>query len=121
MQLRTESEQGRVAFRVRRVGSHGDNGRLNTGTTAISVAYDIEVRVPRDATIEIVTVNDGDVSVEDVNGDFDREQRQRWRAAHVRARGGGSIKTVNGHVDATFERALAGEATSFKPSTARST
>ena len=48
MQLRTETEPGRVAFRVRNID--GDSGRRNSNWDNYSIAYDIELRVPRGAT-----------------------------------------------------------------------
>ncbi len=109
MQLRTETEPGRVAFRVRNID--GDSGRRNSNWDNYSVAYDIELRVPRGATLEISTVNDGDVTVEDVNGEFDLKN-VNGAVRLVRAGGGGSIHTVNGDVDASFARSPS-EATSF--------
>src|SRR6186713_448631 len=108
MQLRTETEPGRVAIRVRNVD--GDSGRRSNWDN-YSIAYDIEVRVPRGATLEISTVNDGDVTVEDVNGEFDLKN-VNGAVRLVRAGGGGSIHTVNGDVDASFARSPS-EATSF--------
>src|SRR6185436_13313677 len=70
MQLRTESEPGRVAIRVRHIGDDDNDGRRHWGWDNYSIEYDIEVRVPRGATLDIATVNDGDVTVEDVNGEF---------------------------------------------------
>ena len=65
----------------------------------------------RGATLEISTVNDGDVTVEDVNGEFDLKN-VNGAVRLVRAGGGGSIHTVNGDVDASFARSPS-EATSF--------
>ena len=114
MQLRTESEPGRVAFRVRHVGDDDDDrGRgRGWGWDNYSIEYDIEVRVPRGATIEVGTVNDGDVIVEDVNGEF-RLSNVNGAVRLERAGGSGSVRTVNGDVDVSFARAPA-EATSFK-------
>ena len=109
MQLRTETEPGRVAFRVRNID--GDSGRRNSNWDNYSIAYDIELRVPRGATLEISTVNDGDVTVEDVNGELDLKN-VNGAVRLVRAGGGGSIHTVNGDVDASFARSPS-EATSF--------
>ena len=109
MQLRTETEPGRVAFRVRNID--GDSGRRNSNWDNYSIAYDIELRVPRGATLEISTLNDGDVTVEDVNGEFDLKN-VNGAVRLVRAGGGGSIHTVNGDVDASFARSPS-EATSF--------
>jgi len=113
VELRTESEEGRVAFRVRRVGSQGDNGWNNRwGTDGYRVKYDIEVRVPRDAAVEVATVNDGDVVVEGVRGNFE-VNNVNGAVRLTGLRGAGNIKTVNGPVSATFERAPAA-ATTFK-------
>jgi hypothetical protein len=112
MQLRTETEPGRVAFRVRHIGEDDNDGRRNWGWDNYSIEYDIEVRVPRGATLEIATVNDGDVTVEDVNGEFDLSN-VNGAVRLVRAGGSGSIHTVNGDVDASFARSPS-EPTSFK-------
>jgi hypothetical protein len=109
MGLRTESEPGRVAFRVRPFDDGG--GRRNWGWDSYSIGYDIEVRVPRGATIDVGTVNDGDVTVEDVNGEFELHN-VNGGVRLVRAGGSGSVHTVNGDVDASFARAPS-QATSF--------
>ncbi len=68
--------------------------------------------MPRGATLDLATVTDGDVTAEGVSGDF--------TIANVNGGvrltglvGSGSVKTVNGDIEATFERAPA-EATSFR-------
>src|SRR5688572_28969410 len=101
MQLRTETEPGRVAIRVRHIDEDGN--RNNRGWDNYSVEYDIEVRVPRGATLEIATVNDGDVTVEDVNGEFTL-RNVNGGVRLVRAGGSGTINTVNGDVEAVFAR-----------------
>lgn len=111
MQLRTETEPGRVAIRVRHVGDDDNDGRRNSSWDNYSIEYDIEVRVPRGATIDISTVNDGDVTVEDVNGEFTL-RNVNGGVRLVRAGGSGTINTVNGNVEAVFARAPS-EATSF--------
>ena len=112
MRLLTETEPGRVAFRVRRTDEERDGRGWGRGWDGYSIEYDIEVRVPRGATIEVSTVNDGDVTDEDVNGEF-RLNNVNGGVRLVRAGGAGSVQTVNGDVDASFARAPA-EATSFK-------
>jgi len=110
MQLRTESEPGRVAIRVRSIGEDGapcnNNCRGGSwdGWDGYSVEYDIEVRVPRGATLDVATVNDGDVTVEDVDGTFELKN-VNGAVRLVRAGGSGSVRTVNGDVDASFARA----------------
>jgi hypothetical protein len=108
MQLRTESEPGRVAIRVRPIDENG--GRR--GWDGYSLEYDIEVRVPRNATLEVATVNDGDVTVEGVNGAFELKN-VNGAVRLVGAAGSGTINTVNGDVEATFARVPA-EPLSFR-------
>jgi hypothetical protein len=111
LQLRTESEPGRVAFRVR---STGDDDDCNCGRQwdGFSVEYDIEVRVPRGAALDVATVNDGDVTVEGVDGAF--ELANVNGAVRLLAAGGsGTVHTVNGDVAASFARAPA-EPTAFR-------
>jgi hypothetical protein len=110
MQLRTESEPGRVAFRVRRTDEDRDGRGLSWD--GYSIEYDIEVRVPHGAAVEVSTVNDGDVTVEDVNGEF-ALRNVNGTVRLVRAGGSGSVQTVNGDVDASFARAPT-EPASFK-------
>ena len=103
--LKTESEPGRVAFRVRRVGSDdGDSSRVNGGWgDDYSIAYDIEVRVPRGATLDLSTVNDGDVTAENVTGDF-AVTNVNGEIHLTGLTGSGEIRTVNGNVEASFAR-----------------
>jgi hypothetical protein len=110
VELRTESEDGRVAFRVRRIGSPSND--CCNRWDGYRVAYDIEVHVPRDAAIEVATVNDGDVIVEGVRGTFD-VHNVNGGVRLTGLRGAGSVTTVNGPVGAEFERAPAA-ATLFK-------
>lgn len=98
MALRTESEPGRVAFRVRRNDGDCECNRWNDGYV---VRYDIEVRVPRHASVDLSTVNDGDVIVENVRGALEVSNVNGGVELHD-VRGGGSVKTVNGTIEATF-------------------
>jgi hypothetical protein len=109
--LRTESEPGRVAFRVRRVDDDGGDCNCGRWGDDYLVEYDIEVRVPRGAALDVATVNDGDVTAEGVTGNFTLANVNG--GVHLTdASGSGAVKTVNGDVEASFARAPA-EATSF--------
>jgi hypothetical protein len=109
MQLMTEQEAGRIAFRVRSSRDSDDYwGHWND----YRVEYDIELRVPRNAAIELSTVNDGDVIAEGVHGNFTL-RNVNGAVQLVDARGSGSITTVNGDVHAAFAQAPA-EPTAFK-------
>jgi hypothetical protein len=109
LQLRTEREPGRVAFRVRH--ADGGWGRNDAWGDDYVVAYEIEVRVPRGATVEAGTVNDGDVTADGISGDF-RLSNVNGAVRVTNATGNGAIKTVNGDVNASFARVPA-EASSF--------
>lgn len=109
--LVTEQEPGRIAFRVRHIGA--DGGHEHRGPwDGYHVEYDIEVKVPRHATLELATVNEGDVVAEGVHSDFVLTN-VNGAVRLVGARGGGSISTVNGDVEATFDR-VPTEATTFR-------
>ena len=111
--LRTESEPGRVAFRVRPMSDDDEDCNCRgLSWNGYSVEYDIEVRVPRGATLDVATVNDGDVTVEDMNGEFEL-RNVNGAVQLVRAGGSGMVHTVNGDVEASFARAPR-EATSFR-------
>lgn len=103
LQLRTESEPGRVAFRIRNLGGEGNWGGNNGWGDDYVVEYEIEVRVPRGATVEAGTVNEGDVTVEGLSGDF-RLSNVNGAVRLTGATGNGEIKTVNGNVNASFAR-----------------
>src|SRR5512147_1312109 len=101
-ELRAESEEGRVAFRVRRVGEKGDGEwRWNGWNDGYRVKYDIEVRVPRDSAVEVNAVND-EVVVDGVRGHFEVSNVNGGMKL-TGLRGSGNIKTVNGSINATFE------------------
>jgi len=100
-ELKVEQEPGRIAFRVRRKDGCDCRDQHWDGYV---VAYDIELRVPRRAALDLSTVNEGDVVVADVHGDFELAN-VNGRVELSGARGSGRISTVNGGVVASFERA----------------
>jgi DUF4097 and DUF4098 domain-containing protein YvlB len=112
--LRTERGSDEVAFRVRHVDDSGGSFfdcRCNRWDGYV-VAYEIELRVPRGAVLDLSTVNDGDIVVEGVQGDFE-VSNVNGAVELAGLRGSGSASTVNGRLDVSFERAPPRE-TSFK-------
>ena len=93
------------------------------------VAYDFELRVPRDAALELKTVMDGDITVHEVRGAFEvanvngaisldglasaGSARTVNGAVQARfaenPRGAASFETVNGDVDVALRRGLAAD------------
>ncbi len=71
------------------------------------VQYDFTLRVPRRSNLTLKTVNDGDVTVRNVEGTFDvANVNGRVRLEGVA--GGGEAHTVNGPVEADFVKTPAG-------------
>jgi hypothetical protein len=113
--LRTEREPGRVAFRVRRLDDKGGddcNCGRNSRWDGYFVAYEIELKVPRNAALDLSTVNGGDIVVDGVRGDFE-VHNVNGGVQLTGLEGSGKISTVNGRVDAAFARAPK-SATSFE-------
>jgi hypothetical protein len=112
--LRTEHEPGRVAFRVRRLDGKdgGDCPCRGNRWDDYTVQYAIEVKVPRSAAIDLSTINNGDITVEGVQGNFD-VHNVNGAVRLTGLRGSGEISTVNGPIEAAFDRAPP-SATSFK-------
>ena len=74
------------------------------------VVYDIEVRVPYYIELDLSTVNEGDIHVEDVRGDF-RIHNVNGSIRLERMAGSGEVETVNGPVEASFASAPLAETT----------
>jgi hypothetical protein len=111
--LRTEREPGRVAFRVRRLDDK--SGDCNCGRShwdGYVVSYEIELAVPRSAAVDLSTVNNGDIVVDGVRGDFE-VHNVNGGVRLTGLEGSGKIATVNGRIDAAFARAPK-SATSFE-------
>jgi hypothetical protein len=112
---------GPFRTRDRGIQWHGDLG--------YELFYDFEIQVPRRTRLELRTINDGDVTVHGVEGDFDVSNvngaiEMKNIAGHGRARtvnggveltftrrpqGDCDFKTVNGDVDVTFPADLAAD------------
>jgi hypothetical protein len=108
--LRTERDTGEVAFLVRRPDGQCDcsSNRWN----GYVVKYDIELRVPRGASLDLATVNDGDIVVDGVEGDFE-VSNVNGAVRLSGLRGTGHVSTVNGAIEAAFAGAPA-SGVSFK-------
>lgn len=101
MQLRSNRDSDRIEFIVDMPGNDCDcrRGWRRTGYT---VAYDIDLRVPRDVAVDIATVNRGDIEISNVNGPF-RASNVNGNVTLRGLRSPGHAETVNGEVTAHFE------------------
>jgi len=72
------------------------------------VAYDFQVKVPRECDLTLSTVNDGDVRVNDVTGKFDVEN-VNGKIQMSEIGGLGRAHTVNGAVNVQFKRNPGGD------------
>ncbi|HWC16306.1 MAG TPA: DUF4097 family beta strand repeat-containing protein [Terriglobales bacterium] len=65
------------------------------------VKYDFDVKVPRDVDLTVRTVNDGDVSVADVTGQYS-VRNVNGSVEMTNVAGSGTAKTVNGELKVLF-------------------
>lgn len=87
----------------------GREGRINWhGDLGYELHYDFEIQVPRRTRLELRTINDGDVVVDGVEGDFD-VANVNGAIEMSRVAGHGKARTVNGGLDVTFTRRPQGE------------
>jgi len=76
------------------------------------VRYDFEIRVPRRTRLDLRTVNDGDIEVENVEGDF-KAANVNGRVRMTGVRGSGDARTVNGEIAVSF-RSQPADACAFR-------
>ena len=76
------------------------------------VTYDFEIKVPAATTLQLGTVNHGDIHVENTTGDFD-VGNVNGSIEMREVAGSGPVHTVNGKIAVTFSRNPA-KASSFK-------
>lgn len=110
VELRTEVGEDSVAFRVRDADEDCDCRWRHWDDYVVE--YDIELRVPRAAAVDLSTVNGGEIVATGVAGEF--EVANVNGAVRLEGlRGAGSASTVNGRIEAVFDAAPP-EGTSFK-------
>jgi len=85
----------------RRERSDSWRSRSHWNDRGYDVAFDFEIRVPRDTKVRLRTVNDGDIRVQNVAGDFDVENVNGNVEMHEMS-GSGRAHTVNGQMKAGF-------------------
>lgn len=67
------------------------------------VNYDFQIKVPRNCDLDLRTVNNGDIRVENVSGKFDVEN-VNGKVDMNEVAGSGSARTINGGVTVRFSR-----------------
>jgi len=81
------------------------NGNVNWNSDKIGyiVQYDFDVKVPFSVYLSLKTVNNGDIHVKDIDGDFSVRNVNGKITLHEMA-GSGNARTVNGAVKVTFKQ-----------------
>jgi len=79
------------------------DGSIRWHDVDYQVAYDIELRVPRDVDLEVRTINDGEISIRGVSGSF-RVSNVNGGIEMLDVAGGGDAVTVNGGIDLRFAK-----------------
>jgi hypothetical protein len=79
------------------------NNMSEHGRRGYKVAYDFEIRVPRDTALYLGTINQGQIHVEKTAGDFDIENINGGVEMDDIA-GSGRVYALNGKVNVTFVR-----------------
>jgi len=82
-------------FRCRDGGVHMDR------RPGYEVKYDFDLQVPRDAAIDLRTINDGQITVDNVAGDYDLNNINGGIEMND-ASGSGKVYALNGRVRVTF-------------------
>jgi hypothetical protein len=65
------------------------------------VKYDFELQVPRDSAIDLKTVNDGEIGVDNIAGDY-KVNDINGAIDMTEMSGSGKVYALNGHVKVTF-------------------
>jgi DUF4097 and DUF4098 domain-containing protein YvlB len=78
-----------------------DGGVHIHGRIGYEVKYDFEVQVPRDTATELKTVNDGEIKLENVAGDYDVDNINGG-VEMTEAAGSGKVYALNGRVRVLF-------------------
>jgi len=104
LDFRQEGDRVLVCGDARLCGCHvdwprGDRGRRDGDRTKVRV--DFEVRLPKNATLDVCTVNGGTLKVEGTEGRFTL-RNVNGDLEMVRVRGAGRASTVNGDLEASF-------------------
>jgi hypothetical protein len=94
-------------------GPYRDRGRRESDWRGFKregykVKYDFEIMVPKECAVELKTVNDGDISVSGVTGDFD-VNNVNGEIEMKDIRGSGDVYAVNGKVSIGFGRNPGGD------------
>jgi hypothetical protein len=78
-----------------------DGGVHLHGRPGYEVKYDFELHVPHDTAVELKTINDGEIKVENVSGDYQLENINGG-VEMDEASGSGRVYALNGRVRVTF-------------------
>jgi hypothetical protein len=107
-----KSKLKRIPNNSFRLSAEEDHNRVKIGAESWARAVDLEIEVPPGSTLQLSTVNDGDIEVEGVEGEL--ELHNTNGAITVRdAKGPVNANTVNGDVKVVFSKTIAAEPMAF--------
>lgn len=104
VKLQIDQKSDRVEFRVWRSGC--DCGWIRRQDYIVE--YDFDLHVPRSAELDLSTVNDGEILIDDVHGDIEASNVNGPLILRSVC-GSGEFRTVNGELDAVFDQSPTGD------------
>jgi hypothetical protein len=99
--LNTSQDDNTITFYVDGPFRCHDGGIHDNGHRGYRVKYDFELQVPRDTAVKLKTINDGQIKVDGVEGDYDIDNIN-GAIDMTEAAGAGRVYALNGHVRVTF-------------------
>lgn len=88
------------------------NNKVEISAESWARAVDLEIQVPAGSSLELSTVNDGDIEVEGITGEIEASNTN-GEISVVNVRGPVSASTVNGDVKVAFTSAMAAAPMAF--------
>ena len=77
------------------------NNEVRISVSGVPKSIDLEIKVPRNFSLKVSTVNDGDITIENVNGEFE-VSNVNGDVEMTNMGGSALVNTVNGDIDIDF-------------------
>jgi Toastrack DUF4097 len=95
-----------------RLSAEEEHNKVKIGAESWARAVDLEIEVPPGSSLQLSTVNDGDIVVQGVEGELELHNTNGEITVRD-AKGPVNANTVNGDVKVVFSKAIAAEAMAF--------